>query len=164
MMGLRWCNTLCVLAVLKEAGLLLCCIDCALPTLSQVLSNRGCAQDGALQPLDEDERGRKRRRRRSGFMEKRRQHPSIPLEKKAKKKRAWWLTPCFDGITPTERLYGNTCQGDGLFPFTSSAAFTHSLLPDLLRSVTVSLWQVDYTWLRRRLDILAQVYKLSVEK
>lgn len=56
MMGLRWCNTVCVRAVLREAGLLLCCVVCALPTLSQVLSNRGCAQDGALQPLAEEER------------------------------------------------------------------------------------------------------------
>ena len=34
----------------------MCCV-CALPTLSQVLSNRGCAQEGALQPLEEEEGG-----------------------------------------------------------------------------------------------------------
>lgn len=36
------------------------------------------------------------------------------------KKKKGKLTLYFEGITPTERLYGNTCQGDDLFPFTSS--------------------------------------------
>lgn len=44
MMG-RWrCDAVCVRAV----------VLCVQPTLSQVLSNRGCAEDGALQPLDEE--------------------------------------------------------------------------------------------------------------
>lgn len=46
-------------------------------------------------------------RRRCGLMEKR-GAITPPSHTKRKKKRK--LTLCFDGITPTERLYGNTCQ------------------------------------------------------
>lgn len=48
------------------------------------------------------------------------QFTPLYTKKKRKKKKKGWLTLCFDGITPTEWLYGNTCQRDGLFPFTSS--------------------------------------------
>lgn len=55
-----------------RAAVVLCCV---LQTLSQVLSNRGCAEDGALQPLEEEEG---RGRRRCGFMEKRGAPPPPP--------------------------------------------------------------------------------------
>lgn len=97
---------------------LLCCVVCARSQHSARFYPTGVAQ--RMEPCSHWRRRRQRERKGGvalGTEARSYTHHQPPSPPPPPIRPTGWLTLCFDG---TERLYGNTCHGDGLFPFTSS--------------------------------------------